>query len=421
MSADFYLFLPGKMEGSFDLNSVELSWIYQDINNDFKLTQGLLKDAAIASLNHNIIIVIPGEDVLFLTAEVPGKNIQHIQQAVPYVLEDSVIDDVEELHFAISKTVSSKENDNEASGSYNVAVINKQYLESVLSQLEESGIQADTMITDYSFLNKNTLFLNGKKILFNGVKLKFTSLIEDEINLERYGISENEVDNLIYLNNDTEHQQSLITLIDELKINNEFKINKVKCDIHPLLFLVKNKSTEKGVNLLQGFYKKKKNWSKTGKTWFPAAALFLVWISVQAVLFIIDYIQVSNQNEVLNKKITEIYKNTFPTSRRTDNAKARMESKLLSLKKRKGQDGQSFTEMLSASAEIFSRTRGLKIKSLRYYDGRINLELQIASLQSLDKLKSQLNEEKGYQVEIQNASSGKENVTARIQIMGADS
>ena len=76
--------------------------------------------------------------------------------------------------------------------------------------------------------------------------------------------------------------------------------------------------------------------------------------------------------------------------------------------------------MLSASASVFAKTAGLKIKTLRYYDGRINLELQIASLQALEKLKNQLNKEKGYQVDIQNASSGKEKVTARLQIVGAE-
>lgn len=421
MSAEFYLFLPEKSSDSVDLNSVELSWVYEDVNKDFKLAQGLLKDAAVAALNQHIIIVVPGEDVLFLCAEIPGKNLQHIQQAVPYVLEDSVIDDVDDLHFAIAKTRASKENNSDASNQYNVAVINKHYFEYVLAQLEKSGIHADAMITDYSLLEQNTLFFDGKKILFNGAKLKFSSLIEGEINLDYFDFAENKIDKLIYLSADadTEFQQNLNTLSDKLKTDTD--IYKEQCDIHPSLFLVKNKPDEKSVNLLQGFYKKKKNWSKAGKTWFPAAALFLVWVSVQGILFVVDYIRVSNQNKVLDAKITKIYKNTFPTSRRADNAKVRMESKLLSLKKRKGQSGRGFTEMLSASAAIFSRTKGLKIKSLRYYDGRINLELQIASLQALDKLKNQLNKEKGYQVEIQNASSGKENVTARIQIMGAGS
>ena len=114
-----------------------------------------------------------------------------------------------------------------------------------------------------------------------------------------------------------------------------------------------------------------------------------------------------------------IYKKTFPQSRRIIDAKAQMQQKLADLKKRKGQSGRSFTEMLSNSASVIAGAKGLTIKSLRYYDGRINLEIQIASLQALDKIKDQLNKENGYQVEIQNASSGKENVTARIQITGA--
>ena len=120
-------------------------------------------------------------------------------------------------------------------------------------------------------------------------------------------------------------------------------------------------------------------------------------------------------------EITKIYKSAFPKSRRIIDAKAQMQQKLTSLKKRRGQSGRSFTEMLSSSASIFAKSQGLKIKSLRYYDGRINLELQISSLQALDKLKDQLNKEKGYKVEIQNASSGKDAVTARIQIFGAES
>ena len=168
-------------------------------------------------------------------------------------------------------------------------------------------------------------------------------------------------------------------------------------------------------------YRKKKDWSQAGKTWLPTTILFLVWLFVQGGLFVFDYIGLSKQNKLLNTEITKIYKKTFPQSRRIIDAKAQMQQKLSSLKKRKGQSGRSFSEMLSNSASVFSRTKGLVIKSLRYYDGRMNLEIQISSLQELDKLKEQLNKEKGYQVEIQNASSGKEMVTARLQIIGTGS
>lgn len=404
MTSTLYLFLPKRSNESADLQSVSVSWVYKNVNNDLKLSQGSLGDVAAAALNQHITIVLPGEDVLFLTAEVPGKNIQRIQQAVPYVLEDSVIDDVDELHFAISKT-----NSDPFDIQYNVSVINKEYFESIIAQLEDAGIHADAMIADYLLLDtNNTLFFDGSRVLFNSASLKFSSAIDSTINL-----ADQDVLKLISCDKETDGNNHLDELIKNVDLPRQH------CDADPLLCLVKNRTNYNAINLLQASYKKKKNWSKTGKTWLPIAAMLLVWLSVQGGLFIFNYISLSKQNKLLSTEITKIYKKTFPESRRIIDAKAQMQQKLASLKKRKGQSGRSFTEMLSGSAGIFSKTKGLVIKSLRYYDGRINIEMQIASLQALDKLKEQLNKEKGYQVEIQNASSGKEMVTARIQIVGA--
>ncbi len=407
----FYLFLPNNFNASTRLSEITLSWVYGDNNNELKLAQGMLADAAVAALNHHITIIIPGEDVLFLTAEVPGKNRQRIQQAVPYVLEDSVIDDVDELYFAISNV-----NDNRQ---YNVSVINKNYFESVVKQLESAGVYADVMIADYLLLGGgDTLIYDGTRVLCNRTNMK------SALNLEAYITAtinnatdpeENEIIKLIYCNNESEDESGLEKLISKGDYNKEI------CNASYQLCLIKNSSVENSINLLQGFYKKKKNWTQTGKTWLPVAALFLVWVSIQGGLFVFDYIGLSKQNKILNDEITKIYKSTFPKSQRIIDAKVQMQQQLTSLKKRRGQSGRSFTEMLSNSASVFAKSQGLKIKSLRYYDGRINLELQISSLQALDKLKDQLNKEKGYKVEIQNASSGKEVVTARIQIIGAES
>jgi general secretion pathway protein L len=408
MTSDFYLFLPKRNNQQDALDSINLSWVYQDINNELKLAQGLLADAVRASAQNYITIVLPGEDVLFLKAEVPGKNIQRVRQAIPYVLEDSVIDDVDDLYFSINKENS------EPNNKYNVAVVNKEYFESVIYELDKAGIQADTMTADYLLLaDNNTLLFDGERVIFNGTNLKFSSSLESTINLN--DLTEGEVVKLVYCNKESKENSTISKLTENIDFKEE------SCNANPLLGLIENSSNEKTINLLQGVYKKKKNWSKDVKTWTPIAVLFLVWLGIQGVLFVVDYISLSKQNKALNSEITKIYKNTFPKSRRIIDARAQMQSKLANLKKRKGKSGRSFTEMLSACASIFSKTDGLQIKSLRYYDGRINVDLQIASLQALDKLKNQLHEEKGYQVEIQNASSGKESVTARIQIMGAGS
>ena len=409
MMPNFYLFLPCRNSQSADLNSIELSWVKEDANGQLQLSQGKLSDAANASTDHYITVVLAGEDVLYSKAEVPGNKLHRILQAIPYILEDSVIDDVEELYFAIAK-----DKKDSSDNQYNVSIINKDYFKLVVKSLENSGINADEMQPDYLLLgDSNKMLFDADRVVFNSPKVKFSSSVDSSIILDESCCAENsEVELINFSKGKNKH---LNKIIENMGVNEE------SSNVPALLYLIKNKNTDKSINLLQGKYKKTKNWSQAGKKWMPVAALFLVWLCVQGGLFISDYISLSKQNNHLNTEITKIYKKTFPQSRRIIDAKAQMQQKLTSLKKRRGQSGRSFTEMLSASASALSKTNGLVIKSLRYYDGRINLEIQVASLQTLDNLKDQLNKENGYQVEIQNASSGKETVTARIQIIGASS
>ena len=397
MNTNFYLFLPLNKSG-IKLDSAVLTWVYEDSHSQLQMAKGSLNDAAKAAAGNFITVVFPGEDVLFLQAEVPGKNIQRVQQAVPYVLEDSVIDDVDNLYFAISNSNAARDNQ------YDISVINKIYFESVIKQLETVDLYADVMTTDY-FLNKNNVLLfDGKRVIFNSDKLKFSSDINSLKNLPKDDFADSKLV-------DCSGEQK-----DRLE---DFNLEILNCNDPLSIYLIKNCSGHSGINLLQGDYKKKKDWSGTSKKWLPAAALFIVWLIVQGGIFVFDYIDLSKKNKRLNIEITNIYKQSFPQSRRIIDAKAQMKQKLDQLRKRKGISGRSFSNMLSGSARIFSTSKGLIIKSLRYYDGRINLEIEIANLQELDKLKQQLQKENGYQVEVQNASSGKETVTAQLQIIGA--
>lgn len=130
MTSNFYLFLPARNNSELELNAVELSWVYENADNNLMLAHGLLADAVSASTGKYITVVLPGEDVLFLNAAVPGKNSQRILQAIPYVIEDSVIDDVGELYFAIKKI-----NNDPLDNQYNVSAINKNYFENIVKQL----------------------------------------------------------------------------------------------------------------------------------------------------------------------------------------------------------------------------------------------------------------------------------------------
>ena len=397
MSSVFYIFLTRISNSETNLQFENVSWVYRDVNNELQISSGSLIEAAEKAKGYQVSVVLTGEDVLFLNAEVPGKNSQRIRQAVPYILEESLIDDVDKLHFSTKKY---KEN------SYHVAVIDKSCFKIILEELKKSGINPDIVTTDYLLLNdEDILFSDGARVLYKSTELSF---------------SVSNINNVAF---DTLKPQKIIQCgVSNQQLLERFTgVSNENCESQPLLCLVENSSVIDSLNLLQGDFKKTKKWSEAGKKWLPVAAVLFIWLSLQGGLFIADYIGYSQKNEALKSQINAIYKKTFPNAKRIVNAKVQMQQKLSDLQKRKGQSGRSFSNMLTASAAIFSRTKGLKIKSLRYYDGSINLELELESLQALEKLKIQLSNNKDYNVEVKSAYSTKNNVTAQLQISGGAS
>ena len=56
-----------------------------------------LAEAALDRIN---IVIVPSEDVLVTTVTLPKMNRSRLLQAIPYALEEQVIEDVDTMHFA---------------------------------------------------------------------------------------------------------------------------------------------------------------------------------------------------------------------------------------------------------------------------------------------------------------------------------
>lgn len=409
MSTDLYLFIPDNYSALIKLDSLELSWIHKNSPSELKMSKGQLKDVARLTGDAKITVVIPGENIVHFQVNVPGNNKKRVVQAVPYLLEDSLLDDVDNLHFAVSEVNKNTEAEI-PENQYQVAVINRNYIESLIAELDEANIHADVIVSDYSLLPANTiLFSSAKRALCNIAGHKFTSEIELLLNLD---IPAHEKLKIIHSDND-EAKDSVNSII------NKYQADIIETSDYPQITLTKITKDSDIINLRQGYLRKRRNWSKTGKAWYPAAAVFLVWLLVQGGVFIENYWYFSQQNTRLNNEITQIYKNTFPDAKRIIDPQAQMRQKLQDLQKKNNHSGYGFSDMLAQSAVAFAKVKDLKIKSLRYYDGRINLEVEVLNLQSLESLKTHLVKNKGFTVEIQNASSGKDNVSARLQIIGS--
>jgi general secretion pathway protein L len=144
--------------------------------------------------------------------------------------------------------------------------------------------------------------------------------------------------------------------------------------------------------------------------------MFAVWVVMQLGFSVYRHIDLSLQADALDAQMQAVFRKTFPEARNTKGAYAQMQSRLKALE-RGGGGGDTVQELLANAAPLLSRTPGLQVRSIRYRDGGLDLELETKDLQSLDKLKQELINQHGWDVDSQATSRG-DKVESRLKIRG---
>ncbi|MFO1353013.1 MAG: type II secretion system protein GspL [Gammaproteobacteria bacterium] len=100
---------------------------------------GSVVEFAAATRNKRRTLVVPTERILLTATSVPGRNRALRIKALPYTLEDSLADPVEDLHFAIGALTATD---------VAVAVVRHAVMEAWLATLDALGMTIDAMIPD---------------------------------------------------------------------------------------------------------------------------------------------------------------------------------------------------------------------------------------------------------------------------------
>lgn len=86
------------------------------------------------------VVIIPGSAVLLTSIELPAKQLRHVKQVLPFVVEDQIIDPVESMH--LTTPVLYKGN------KIPVAAVKRNVIAGWLDQLSEVDIKPDYMFVD---------------------------------------------------------------------------------------------------------------------------------------------------------------------------------------------------------------------------------------------------------------------------------
>lgn len=385
-------------------------------------TETALTDLAEASSGCRIIVIVPSMELILMSATVPSRNRQRILSAVPYLLEEQLASDVEQLHFVIGTP--------DAAGQLATAVVEHQKMKQWLAFLRLYGVEPHMLVADLcclpvSEVSQWSLLLEGETALVStGQNQGFAADIDNLVLMLRSALQAREkgagAPEQLRLINGNANADGELALIEPLS---EFDliVSREKEVPDMLAFLAQGLDDKQALNLLQGPYSRRDQMGKLLRPWRASAAMLVVLLLFSGGGTVADYIDLGKQQIALKKHIEQTYLAACPGAKRIVNPRAQMEQCLKKMRGGGATEDAGLLVMLSSVGAALKAANGLQLQRISYRNGQLDMALMMGDIQGLDQLKQRIMKETALQVEILSASSRNGRIEARLQLKGKGS
>jgi general secretion pathway protein L len=361
-------------------------------------------------------VLVPGPRVLLTRAKVPTRNARALQRALPFALEEHLAGDVEDLH-CVPGLVG-------PDGMVPVAVVERACMDRWREQLRSAGLDARALVPETAVLPLDEeggwlLWLEGDEAWLavgpgEGLALdRDNAAVLTRLRLEETPEEDRPARVVVVRHGPARDSDGELDAPDVL---GDVPLVRRLSD-EPLLEAIAGKLPARPpFNLLTGPYSRREQLGRLWRPWRAAAVVALAWVAVQVVQVGVEIHRLGQEQAILDERMREVYETAFPGSSAGGDPRRQMESALAGLTGGAGAEGLDFQAALAHAAPVLVEAPGLRIQSLRYRPGQMDVDLELDSLQALDGLKQQLERDARWSVEILSASARDDRVDSRIQI-----
>lgn len=353
-----------------------------------------------------VTVIVPSEWVTLLTAKVPGSSARAIK-AIPFALEDFLSEDVEDLHFAIGEK--------QTNDSYPVAVISHNLMRKMQTRFNDVSLRPTQIRPEQLSLPRFQEAENG----WTGLQADNRLIVRlDDFN----GFAVESQNTQLLMESCLEEAEDAIpagmvvfrTEGETWRFSNEsLHVEERPCD-DVVSLLARGIHNSVGINLLQGNYSFKQQFSKAWKPWRPAMVLATVLLMAFGASKIIEQRQLSKQVTAQKTEMKSILKRTFPSIKRVVDPRKQMASEM----KKLGAGGVSsgFVSVVNSLNKAISAAGNTTLNSISYKSGRMDLDLETDKLSTLDSLKTTLEGEGRFKMKIESANQSNGRIRGRIRV-----
>lgn len=400
-----------------------VSWIAAD-SDGTRLGQpgsGSLLEAAAEARDRPVIALVPAAEVLTTTVSIPVRGASRLLATLPFALEDQVAEDVENLHFAAG----ARRDD----GQVPVAVVAHERMLAWTSMLSAAGIAPARLVPETYGLARipgtTSLLVAEEQVFFNdGANIEFAmqgvqpsdALAVAGALQEPGGVGGEDAAPaphvLVYCEPEAEQrfQHDWLALRNELP---GLDMHLLPDGVLPRLAVTV--ASGAGVDLLQGAYGARTEYSKMLRPWRTAAMLLL---GLAVVLFAgkgVDYYRLTQEHAELKAQFSDIYRQIRPNdSREIVDPIGTVSSLRRGLGANSGP--QVFLPALQELSNALAAHGSVNVEAISYRAGIIDIRVTAPDVASLDAIEKSVSASDRYRASIQSTDQVGDRINSRIQV-----
>jgi general secretion pathway protein L len=302
-----------------------------------------------------VIVLVPGSDVIFRALTLPGRLTSQTQQALPFMLEDEIASDVEQLHITVLTHQGQQ---------VQIAAVEQEQMQRWLSWLADAGLTAQQLLPDVLALPQPadgswSMLQLGSQWLIR--QSQWQGSVVDDNWLPIWMSSHEQLPRL------HSYTPALEAVTAEWQIS--------LCEL-PLQLFAEHLPAKQS-NLLQGSYRTVAPWKKQWTRWRLPALLAGFWLLLFVGNQSLEYRTLSQQQQQLQQQMTTLYRQLFPAEKRVINPRVQLKQHLDALQKKPQSD--SFLSQLALLAPLLQQTSGLELQQLQFDAGKQEFRLLISA------------------------------------------
>ena len=388
--------------------------------------RGLPADAAPLARGRRVLLLVPGESVLLAQAAMPSRKPAEIARALPYALEEWLLEPPESQHFAWQRTATGVA----------AAVVARDTMEHWLARLDDVGIEPDLLLPDTLALpwtaGRWSLFCepgdeDARVLVRSGLHdglvctranlpVALAALFERTPEAARpAGIDLWDAGDGAGDGTPSADGAEPVRSIHALAAGLGLPVTRQRSSA-TLLDLADAFTLPADFNLLQGAYAPRRAQAQRNdprRALMIAAALWLVsaftYAGVHAAIL-------AWESRALQGVIDTVFRSAVPGEHRIVDARAQLQQALSAAEHGRGSGGP--IDLLAAIADARLDATGVRLQRLEYRDGALDLTLQASRTATLEAARQALAAQ-GLNAELRDAGRAGDHAEGRIHIAGA--